>query len=410
MISSRVLIYRNVVITASLLIIAAIALSWLFQGAFRRNEYPSEIISVLDDDWYLDDALLDHVDEPDDDYFLFYEEEAHGAAQAAPDGFFDVDLPRNDRASAPGGAFTAEGAKLAAAAGRGASYMRGQGDASEDQLDAGNGSSADLNDTQLIAARSALYPDAPLSSLGPSVALGSLYGGNGLSSIVSPVAGAFMHAGGVIMEDENLLAFMKENEQPRKPVYLTIDDGPSALTRKYLDVLAANDVRATFFVIGKNVTAYKDVVKEMYDAGHCIANHSYTHQYESVYKSSASLRSELEKCEKAIGNALGIDYHTDIFRFPGGSTYKLASKYRNEIRAMGYKYYDWNCLNGDAQIKDKSADSLYDYMVSTFKNQDEVIVLMHDIENKQTTIDMLERAIDFFKDNGYEFKTLDEKK
>ena len=79
------------------------------------------------------------------------------------------------------------------------------------------------------------------------------------------------------------------------------------------------------------------------------------------------------------------------------------------VHDRGYKYYDWNCLNGDAQLKNKTPDILYNYMLSTYKKQDEVILLMHDTATKQTTVDMLGRAIDFFLENGYEFRTLDER-
>ena len=191
-----------------------------------------------------------------------------------------------------------------------------------------------------------------------------------------------------------------------KIVYFTFDDGPSDLTDQYLDVFKKHGIKVTFFVIGKQAVKYPDQIKRMYAENHCIANHSYSHDYNAIYKSQSVLAAEMKKWDSTISDILGITYHSNVFRFPGGSTYSKAKQYNSYVKQLGYSYYDWTCLNGDAQISDRSADSLYKYMVSTYKNRDTEIVLFHDTHSKQTTLDMLDRAIQFFKDNGYEFRTL----
>jgi len=198
-----------------------------------------------------------------------------------------------------------------------------------------------------------------------------------------------------------------EDDAERKKAYLTFDDGPTQITEQVLETLNARGVRATFFVIGANVKKNPDIVREAYESGHLIANHSYSHNYDKVYQSLSSLKSEIKKCDDAINAALGFSYDSRIFRFPGGSS--EAPKYRKEIAKIGYKYYDWDCLNGDSQLKNKTPEKLFDHMLGTFKNQDELIVLMHDSLGKQTTVDMLNMAIDFFIEKGYDFYTLDEK-
>ena len=63
-----------------------------------------------------------------------------------------------------------------------------------------------------------------------------------------------------------------------KQVWLTFDDGPHKKhTPKALKVLADQGVKATFFVVGRNVVNAKSLVKEIFDAGHLVSNHSYTH-------------------------------------------------------------------------------------------------------------------------------------
>lgn len=69
-----------------------------------------------------------------------------------------------------------------------------------------------------------------------------------------------------------------------KIAYLTFDDGPSkAVTPKVLDILKEEDVKATFFVIGKMVDTYPETVKRAYEEGHYIANHGYHHRNAILY-------------------------------------------------------------------------------------------------------------------------------
>jgi len=65
---------------------------------------------------------------------------------------------------------------------------------------------------------------------------------------------------------------------------LTFDDGPTtSVTPKILDILKEENVKATFFVIGKSAEEHPEIVKRAYDEGHYIANHGYSHNYKSIY-------------------------------------------------------------------------------------------------------------------------------
>ncbi|MCL2057437.1 MAG: polysaccharide deacetylase [Oscillospiraceae bacterium] len=359
------------------------------------------------------------------------------------DRFFEVKMARSGaNAAVPNGIYSKEGLSLMAAAGAGAGYENiledvqsaygtdgsngpsgsngssGAGDAVDagdagaavDAGDAGAAGDGSLSLPQQLAARAALYPNSPLSAVNTAATIDAPFNHLQLSSYASPLAGAMLYANMLLEDNRDAIdSLVAHADRPRRPIYLTIDDGPSSLTGQFLDILREKGVRATFFVVGANARRHPDVIREMYEGGHCIANHSYTHDYNRLYQSSSSLRSELTRCDNVINDILGFQYTSGIFRFPGGSSYKTATQYKSAVRNMGYRYYDWNCLNGDAQIRDKSADSLYNYMLSTYKDQYEVILLMHDSDTKQTTVDMLGRAIDFFIENDYEFFTLDEK-
>ncbi len=76
-----------------------------------------------------------------------------------------------------------------------------------------------------------------------------------------------------------LAADTSEAPPPDKVVYLTFDDGPSAYTQEILDILAEHEAKATFFVLGGRAAGEPALVDAIYDAGHGLANHTYTHPY-----------------------------------------------------------------------------------------------------------------------------------
>ncbi len=73
-------------------------------------------------------------------------------------------------------------------------------------------------------------------------------------------------------------------------VYLTFDDGPSDNTNAILDVLDDYNVKATFFVTGKEDEASKAAYKRIVDEGHTIAMHSYSHKYSDIYASKEAFQ------------------------------------------------------------------------------------------------------------------------
>lgn len=104
-----------------------------------------------------------------------------------------------------------------------------------------------------------------------------------------------------------------------KRAFLTFDDGPSIVTPRILDVLKQENVKATFFVLGSNVNRMPEMVKRIYEEGHYIANHGYTHSYSSIYSSPQAVLDEFNQCNESVKNAIGVpEYNSHLFRFPGG--------------------------------------------------------------------------------------------
>lgn len=195
-----------------------------------------------------------------------------------------------------------------------------------------------------------------------------------------------------------------------KQVYLTFDDGPSKdITPQILDVLKENNVKATFFVLGARVELYPDTLKREYEEGHYIANHGYSHDYSRVYENKDTTFQEYVDCENAIKNALeNPDYNSFLFRFPGGSSGGKYSSVKSEARQLfkeyGVAYTNWNCLTGDAEGK-KTKEECINEMLRTKGNQNSIILLMHDANDKKQTLEALPEIIQYFKNEGYTFKT-----
>lgn len=194
-----------------------------------------------------------------------------------------------------------------------------------------------------------------------------------------------------------------------KQVYLTFDDGPSKdITPKILDILKQYDVKATFFVLGARVELYPDTLKREFSEGHYIANHGYSHKYSQIYQSKDTVFQEYIDCENAIKGALGReDYNSYLFRFPGGSSGGHYASVKAEARELfdsyGIAYTNWNCLTGDAENK-KTKEACIQEMLDTKKDQNSIILLMHDANDKQQTVDALPEIIEYYKNEGYTFK------
>ena len=198
-----------------------------------------------------------------------------------------------------------------------------------------------------------------------------------------------------------------------KTAYLTFDDGPNnTITPKVLDILKEKDIKASFFVIGKYVEEYPEIVKREYEEGHYIANHSYNHDNTKLYKSAESFKNEIEKTDMAIGKAIGVeDYCSHIFRFPNGF---MAPLYKEEKKAlvsilekMDYTYIDCNCLNNDS-MKKYTGSQLINNLKESSKNKNTLVILMHDTKDVSNSSLVLKESIEFLQEQGYEFKNFND--
>ncbi len=209
-------------------------------------------------------------------------------------------------------------------------------------------------------------------------------------------------------EYEASMADFHAGPKQKKTVYLTFDDGPSTkVTPRILNILRDNGVPATFFVLGSKVDANPEIVNRAYQEGHKIANHGYSHNYTHMYKSTTNLMNDLNSGNAAIDRALGFSYGNTVFRFPGGSHTRSAAL-KNAVTSAGHRYYDWTSSGEDAvSAKGSSAQFILNSTIDTiWGDRNNVIVLLHDTNSKGTTADALPQIIRYFRDHGYEFKSL----
>lgn len=201
----------------------------------------------------------------------------------------------------------------------------------------------------------------------------------------------------------------------QKYCYLTFDDGPSKNTEAILKILNDKGIQATFFVVGKNAAEHPDRVKAIAAQGSLVANHTQTHDTSVIYQDEESCLKAFDDGRDTIASILGSDYPNDLVRFPYGSTNRRCRDYRDAVKNAGYRFFDWNALNGDAEsgASKRTSDDLYQELKDTvdkqYKKGNDIIVLMHDTNSKTNTVKMLPDAIDYIRSLGYTFETLEHK-
>ncbi|MFV0344015.1 MAG: polysaccharide deacetylase family protein [Anaerocolumna sp.] len=187
-----------------------------------------------------------------------------------------------------------------------------------------------------------------------------------------------------------------------KKVYLTFDDGPSSYTDEILDILNEYNVKATFFVIGKtdeeSVRLYKRIVEE----GHTLGMHSFSHDYKYIYNSLEDFEKDFTKLRDLLYDTTG--YFPTIFRFPGGSANGVSrediSVFIEYLNKESVVYYDWNVVNGDATGEPLTAKESYNNVLDGVKTHNRSIVLMHDTDKKESTIESLENILKTLLENN----------
>lgn len=180
-----------------------------------------------------------------------------------------------------------------------------------------------------------------------------------------------------------------------KLIALTFDDGPSsANTGRLLDGLKARGAHVSFFMTGQNAKRNPSLVKRAYEEGHQICSHTYDHALLTKL-SNSEIRSELDKTNKILDDAIGYDLAYSLRPPYGGYNDRVLSTANTPCYYWSVDTRDWESRN---------ANAAYNMFMKYAK--DGSIVLMHDLYG--TTVTAALNAIDTLQKQGYEFVTLSE--
>lgn len=198
---------------------------------------------------------------------------------------------------------------------------------------------------------------------------------------------------------------VKKQDPNLKTIYLTFDDGPSSVTPQILDILKREQVKATFFTIGKS-DSYNSILKRIVKEGHTLALHSNTHDYKLIYSSIDAYFNDLYALQRRLQKITGVS--PNIMRFPGGSSNTVSqfnkgimSHLTIEVMKRGFYYFDWNI--GSEDTERIGSDAIVRNVTESLGDASTYVVLMHDYELNQQTADALERIIKYGKSHGYRF-------
>lgn len=180
-----------------------------------------------------------------------------------------------------------------------------------------------------------------------------------------------------------------------KCVALTFDDGPAPYTDRLLQILQANDAKATFFLIGNKVAANPVGAKRIADAGMEIGSHTFEHPNMTAIP-AGDVPGQLSKANDAIRAATG---HTPtLWRPAGGLTNDAVNQQAAELGLAAILWdvipYDW--------INDANTAATRAVLMTQIKPGS--VVLFHDTYS--STVDLVDQFIPVLKANGYHLVTV----
>jgi peptidoglycan/xylan/chitin deacetylase (PgdA/CDA1 family) len=219
-------------------------------------------------------------------------------------------------------------------------------------------------------------------------------------------AGFFLTLGAVLPGNHFYGTVFSHGSLAQKTVALTFDDGPyPPYTDKILDILKEKNIKATFFLVGQNAAKYPETVQRIFNDGHQLGNHTYTHK--DLLKTDApTIAAELEATNQLIYDLTGCKMR--IARPPHGFKDGVIL---NLIAAQNLKAIDWS-VSGKDWGKSARAEDIFQRVIKNAKNGS--IILLHDghapdeTESRAETVKATAQIIDELLLQGYHFVTIDE--
>ena len=193
-------------------------------------------------------------------------------------------------------------------------------------------------------------------------------------------------------------------------VYLTFDDGPSENTSAILDILAAYNVKATFFVSGREDEESAAIYQRIVAEGHTLGMHSYSNKYSVIYQSNEAFEEDYHKLQDYLEEVTGVK--SQLYRFPGGSNNSISNvpmeNFIHFLNKEGTTYFDWNVSAGDAASSTYTAQEIVENVKGDVVKYKTSVVLLHDGADKGTTVEAIGPLIEALQAMGAQILPIDE--
>jgi peptidoglycan/xylan/chitin deacetylase (PgdA/CDA1 family) len=213
-----------------------------------------------------------------------------------------------------------------------------------------------------------------------------------LVNIIVLLAGSFCVCSGLYIQA------LCSGSADTKKVSITFDDGPDKIiTPQVLDLLKQHDIKAGFFLVGKNIEGNEEIVKRMINEGHIIGNHSYSHKKYFGFLGTGKVKEDLQKNEALIERVTGK--RVAFFRPPFGVSNPNIAR---AARLLDYTVLGWSIRSFDtvSRNNDKTIKRVFRRL------KPGGMILFHD--NNERILPILKTLIEKISLSGYEIVSPEE--
>lgn len=189
---------------------------------------------------------------------------------------------------------------------------------------------------------------------------------------------------------------VQAQQEEKKVLYLTFDDGPSEYTHELLDILLSHHMKATFFMLEAEMKAHPDVVQRMIAEGHGVGLHGVSHNKNTFYAGEMGPLKEMEQANQALEGIVGM--RTSLVRTPYGSSPYLTNS--QEVQLLNHQYilWDWNIDSRDWCYRNAEKTFYATIKMIKASKKEPKVILFHDIKQAVTTMKLMTK---WMEDNNY---------
>lgn len=184
----------------------------------------------------------------------------------------------------------------------------------------------------------------------------------------------------------------------KNQVAITFDDGPNVeFTPKVLGILKKHQAKATFFLIGKHIEKYPNIVQQILDDGHLIGNHSYLHNNGFGFLKTKEVIKDISITQRLLKDKFNIE--NKLFRPPFGVTNPNIAKV---VKNLNLQVIGWSVRSLDT--KAKTVDEVMQRIIPKIKKG--AVILLHDTST--LSVEILEQLLQYLEEHQLQSVTINE--